>query len=200
MRKAALGVVVMTCATGSAVAADMPFPASLYKAPAPAYNWADRYFGSYFAGGAGHPWGIRTNPAFAFAHAGRAADSDVFPPPSAFIGGGQTGAGRRWGDFTGGVFQGVGGNAPGAATAAIPPRCDVAPARCGGLPVQSLSQNPDYLGAMRARPGPADDNPLSVGIAGSNSEGNFNKVRGGSGDGITGVSMRGTMSYKFNWQ
>jgi hypothetical protein len=185
MRKVTLSVVI-TCTTGSAIAADMTVPASLYKAPAPLYNWIDWYFGLYFAGSAGHGWGASTNPAFPFAYVGRAADTgpdkvarfDAFPTPNAFTGGGQMGADRQWGNFAGGVFQGVGINASGAATATIPPRCDVAPTRCGGATTQSLFQNLDFLaaihatpglGAIRATSGPADDNWLSFGIDVGNS-------------------------------
>jgi hypothetical protein len=198
MRKVTLGVLVMTCATSCVVAADMPVPASLYSAPAPVYNWTDWYFGFYFAGRTGGSWGVSINTgintAFAFAY--------VFPSLStnASIGGGQMGADRQSGNFAGGVFQGVSTNTAGAATVAIPSKCDAAPTRCGGTTTQSLFQNQDFLGAILAKSGHADDNSLSVGIEGSNSDGNYNRVGRASGDGVTGVSMKGTLNYKFDWQ
>jgi hypothetical protein len=209
MWKVALGVVVITCATGSVIAADVTVPTPLYKAPAPIYNWIDWYFGLYFAGSAGPSWGAITNPAFAFAYVGRGADTgadnvarfDVFPTPNAFIGGGQMGADRQWGNFAGGVFQGVGINALGAATATIPPRCTVAPTRCDAATTQSLFQNNlDFLGALRATPGPVGDNSLSFGIDVGNSEGYYDRARTEIRPGSTGENFKGTLSYTFDWQ
>jgi opacity protein-like surface antigen len=200
MRKVALGIVVTTCAMGSAVAADMTAP--LYKAPAPVYNWIDWYFRLYFAGSAGHDRGVSTNPAFALVYFGRATDfgADVFPPlsPNAFIGSNHVGADQQWGNFAGDVFQGASINASGAATVTIPPRCDVAPTRCAGATTQSSFQNLDF-GALHAPLERADDNWPSVGIDASNSDGSYNK-RGVAGPGVAGVTMKGTMSYKFDWQ
>jgi hypothetical protein len=200
MRKVALGVVVIICTTGSAIAADMTVPTS----PAPLYNWIDWYFGFYFAGSAGGGRGAGSiNSAFAFAYVGTAADSgahngarfDVFPTPNTFIGGGQVGPDRQWGNFTGGISQDVSINA-----STILPKCDVAATRCGGATTQSLFQNLDYLGAIRSTSRPADDSSLSFGIDGTNSAGSFDRTRTDIRPGFAGNLWMGTLSYKFDWQ
>jgi len=186
---------------GSVIAADMTAP--VHKAPVRVYNWIDLYFGLYFAGSSGRGWEVITNPAFAFGYVGRATDfgADVFPPrsPNTFIGGSHTGADRQWGNFAGGGLQGVGINTSGTAAVTASPRCDVPPMRCGGATAQSLFQNLNVSEGIRAMSIPEADNSLSFGVDVSNSDGNYNK-RGTTGNGIAGESLKGTFSYKIDWQ
>jgi hypothetical protein len=172
MRKVVLGVVAITCATGSVIAGDMPLPDALYKVPAPVHSWVDWYFGLYF----GQAGDVSTNPPFAFHDVGSLSAAEEkarsAPIPKAQ---------RQTSD---------GSTAPNYS-------------KKQDKLWQALDNPADKLGAAIAHKTPSvpgADNSLSVGLDGSNADGNYNRVGRATGDGSAGLSMKGTFSYKLDWQ
>ena len=75
--------------------------------------------------------------------------------------------------------------------------------RCGGTTTQALFENPDFLGAMRARSGLPGDNSLSFGMDAGNSENLRDIGRDGwrlGKESTHGAMVKGTFSYKFESQ
>src|SRR6516164_1391576 len=153
---------------GSALAADLPVKATIYKAPPRSQvgNWT----GWYIGGNAGYGWGSNTGPGIEtdpgdvsgigpyFAVGG-----NVFPnlAPKGFIGGGQVGYDwqvNRW------VFGGIADFQGADITASV--QHTITPAAFPITTTQGLSEKLNLLGTLRARVGWASNDWLSYGSGG----------------------------------
>jgi outer membrane immunogenic protein len=172
--KRILGLIIASVVASPACAADQSVAAPRYKAPlytapapSPFYNWT----GAYIGGNIGYGWGRNVDPSIGFSDPNVIVGFDAYFlaggnafqnfAPKGFLGGGQFGVDRQWGNFVFGVVADLqGADISGSSGVLVTP--------AGGFPTsaQILSQKLDFFGTIRGRAGLAWNNWLLYGTGG----------------------------------